>query len=150
MTKATKPQGLEPGTKFLSRNGLRTGVVGGVLGEGGQGAVYEVELERSRFALKWYHDSYVRVDEGLYQRLAKAVERGAPHRSFLWPLELVQVLGRDSFGYLMPLRDPDFVGMRDLIAPPPQRVELSLAQRITLCTHIAQSFMELHASGFCY
>lgn len=141
---------LVAGTKFLSRNGLRTGVVGEMLGEGGQGAVYSADLDGARFALKWYHEYYLTADRGLYERLAKAVERGAPDASFLWPLELVKILDRPSFGYIMPLREPTFVCMRDLIAPPPRRVELSLEKRITLCSRIAQSFLELHASGFCY
>jgi len=138
------------GTRFGSRSGLRSGTVGRLLGEGGQGAVYEVEIDAGRFALKWYHDHYVQIDSGLYPRLAKAVERGAPDPRFLWPLELVRIQGSKSFGYVMPLRNPAYVGMRDLIAPPPKRVELELAQRAKVCAHIAHCFLELHASGFCY
>jgi serine/threonine protein kinase len=40
--------------------------------------------------------------------------------------------------------------MRDLIARPPARIEPSLTVRATICLEIAQSFLELHASGFCY
>jgi DNA-binding helix-hairpin-helix protein with protein kinase domain len=141
---------LRQGSKFQSRNGMRVGVVGQVLGEGGQGIVYDVDLDGGKFALKWYHNSYIQIDTGLYTRLSKAVERGAPDNRFLWPLEIVHISDHQSFGYIMPLRDPSFVGMRDLIAPPPKRVDLSLAQRIKLCSHIAQSFLELHSSGFCY
>jgi DNA-binding helix-hairpin-helix protein with protein kinase domain len=138
------------GTPFASRSGLRTGIVGALLGSGGQGACYEAQVDGGRFALKWYHDHYAEIDSGLYTRLAKAVERGAPDTRFLWPLELVQSPGRRSFGYLMPLRDPAYIGMRELLAPPPKRVELSLAQRATVCAHIAHCFLELHARGFCY
>ncbi len=55
-----------------------------------------------------------------------------------------------SFGYVMRLRDADYVGMRDLIAAPPRRVDPPLSIRAILCLRIAQSFLELHASGFCY
>lgn len=141
---------LPEGARFHSRNRMRTGSVGRVLGKGGQGTVYEVEMEGSPFALKWYHDYYIDLDTNLYARLAGAVDRGAPDRRFLWPLELVHVEGQRSFGYVMPLRDDSFVGMRNLIAPPPDRVELTLAQRASVCAAIAHCFLELHASGLCY
>jgi hypothetical protein len=40
--------------------------------------------------------------------------------------------------------------MRALISRPPNRIDPPLAVRATLCLHIAQSFLELHSSGFCY
>lgn len=150
MSTAVGTEDLKAGTCVQSRNGMRSGVVGEVLGAGGQGSVYLLEMEGGVFALKWYHDHYIEIDSGLYQRLAKAVERGAPDNRFLWPLELVHIPGRTSFGYVMPLRDTKFVGMRRLIAPPPKRIELSLGQRVSVCAHIAHCFLELHASGFCY
>ncbi|MEM1229666.1 MAG: serine/threonine-protein kinase [Pseudomonadota bacterium] len=141
---------LAPGTRFESRNGLRSGVVEQLLGAGGQGAVYQVRYEGAPFALKWYHPYYVQIDTSLHDRLTQAVARGAPDARFLWPLELVNIPGEQSFGYLMALRDANYVGMRDLIAPPPQRVELSLAQRTQVCEHIAHCFLQLHSRGFCY
>lgn len=141
---------LPPGTRFSSLSGLRSGVVGQVLGAGGQGAVYQVEIDGGQFALKWYHEHYVGIDTGLESRLARAAQRGAPDARFLWPLELVRIPGRKSFGYVMPLRDAAYAGMRDLIAPPPKRLELSLGARAQVCQHIAHCFLQLHASGFCY
>jgi hypothetical protein len=141
---------LADGTQFSSRNGLRTGTVGALLGAGGQGAVYRVRYENADFALKWYHPYYVQIDTGLESRLARAVERGAPDPRFLWPLELIEIPGEASFGYLMGLRQASYVGMKDLIAPPPQRVELSLSQRLQVCGHIAHCFLQLHSRGLCY
>ncbi len=141
---------LSPGTQFVSSKATRTGVVRSVLGAGGQGTVYAVDLEGATFALKWYHEHYIDIDTGLRDRLANAVERGAPDGRFLWPLELVTIPGNPSFGYIMPVRAGHYVGMRDLIAPPPKRVELSLADRAKLCARIADSFLQLHARGFCY
>jgi hypothetical protein len=141
---------LDEGTLFSSMHGTRHGRVRGFLGEGGQGSVYEVEIEGASFALKWYHEYYTKLDVTLRERLTWAVERGAPDDNFLWPLDLVEIRGRREFGYVMPLRQHHFNGMRDLIAAPPRRVELSLEQRMVLCLRLAQSFLELHASGFCY
>ena len=141
---------LAAGTLLASVRGGRPGRVLKLLGAGGQGAVYEIELDQSRFALKWYHPHYTRVDLDLRARLDRAIERGAPAESFLWPLDLVEIAGRAEFGYVMPLRQSSYRGMRDLIARPPQRIELSLEQRLRLCAGLARSFLELHASGFCY
>lgn len=141
---------LAPGTTFASARGARRGVVCQLLGMGGQGAVYEVDIDGRRFALKWYHDHYVAIDRGLRERLTRAVERGAPDRTFLWPLDIVARPDSESFGYIMLLRDPAYAGMRGLIARPPHRVELTLAQRMMLCARVANSFLELHSRGFCY
>ncbi len=143
-------QEFSPGTTFRTWRGGRPGRILQHLGAGGQGAVYAVEVEGRRFALKWYHDSYIAIDTTLRARLSRAIERGAPADSFLWPIDLAEMPGSRSFGYVMRLRAPDFHGMRDLIARPPKRVELPLARRAMLCLNIAQAFLELHANGFCY
>ncbi|MEM7568565.1 MAG: serine/threonine protein kinase [Pseudomonadota bacterium] len=141
---------LPPGTRFQNATGARQGVIDAFLGQGGQGSVYAVSLEGGSFALKWYHDSYTQIDTGLRQRLTHAVHRGAPNSSFLWPLELVEIDGQQSFGYVMPVRGSEYRGMRDLIARPPERVELTLAQRFMICCKLADSFLQLHAQGLCY
>ncbi len=138
------------GTLFSSVNGRRRGSVVRLLGAGGQGAVYEVSFEGAAFALKWYHDYYVEIDTGLRPRLERALERGAPDERFLWPLELVTVQGSPSFGYIMPLRTANYRGMGDLIAPPPQRLELSFPARASVCEQLSRCFLQLHARGFCY
>ncbi|MEO0410464.1 MAG: serine/threonine protein kinase [Pseudomonadota bacterium] len=141
---------LPPGTRFKNATGVREGRVEALLGQGGQGAVYDVSLEGGRFALKWYHDSYIEIDTGLRARLTHAVHRGAPNGSFLWPLELVEIDGQASFGYVMPVRGSEYRGMRDLIARPPDRVDLTMPQRFMICCRLADAFLQLHAQGLCY
>jgi len=128
----------------------RSGRVGRLLGAGGQGEVYHVTVEGLPFALKWYHRHYVEIDIGLRTRLERTIRRGAPTPDFLWPLDLVDIPGSGSFGYVMPLRSESFRGIRDIIAPPPQRLNLSLADRANVCLQLANAFLELHAGGFCY
>ena len=140
---------LRAGQDFATTSGRR-GRVGALLGAGGQGEAYVVSLDGLSFALKWYHPHYVTIDTMLRTRLDRAVRRGAPTNDFLWPLDLVDIAGSGSFGYVMPLRSDSFVSIRDLIAPPPRRLELSLPRRADVCLHLARSFLELHASGFCY
>lgn len=141
--------GLTLGRSFTTAGGRR-GRVDELLGAGGQGECYRVTLDGIPLALKWYHPHYVLVDTGLRARLDRAVRRGAPASDFLWPLDLVDIPDSASFGYLMPLRAGHFVSIRDLIAPPPRRLALSLPMRATVCLHLARSFLDLHASGFCY
>lgn len=141
---------MPPGTGFVATHSGRAGVVRDLLGAGGQGAVYAVECEGARLALKWYHPHVVQADTGLRERLTRAVLRGPPDNSFLWPIDLVEIRGRPSFGYLMPLREGHLRCMRDLIARPPQRLELDLRTRLLVCLRIAESMLALHANGFCY
>ena len=149
------------GTPFRTLRGGHLGSFGRLLGAGGQGAVYTADLRGSAFALKWYHPSYAAIDTGLRPRLLRAIEQGAPNDAFLWPIDLVEITGTNisgqpgarpapSFGYIMRLRDPEYAGMRDLIARPPTRIEPPLPIRAAICLHIAESFLQLHAGGFCY
>ena len=142
------------GTRFRTLRGGHLGSFGRLLGAGGQGAVYAADLRGGAYALKWYHPSYAAVDAGLRPRLLRAIEQGAPNDAFLWPMDLVELASPSSsgasFGYIMRLRGPEYAGMRDLIARPPARIEPPLPVRAAICLHIARSFLQLHAGGFCY
>jgi hypothetical protein len=52
-----------------------------------------------------------------------------------------------QFGYVMPLRDPAYKSMEDLMAA---RVTPSFRALATLGYHLAYSFLRLHADGLCY
>lgn len=145
-----RAEDLPLGTPFLTVRGRRHGRVVELLGAGGQGAVYTVDIDGSRFALKWYHDSIVKIDKTLRARLSRAIGVGPPTDRFLWPIDLVEVAHSGSFGYVMPLRQAEYAGMRGLISRPPNRLELPLAKRVMVCHSVAHNFLELHARGFCY
>ncbi len=146
---ARSEHALVDGQPIRTING-RPGRVGHLLGAGGQGEVYQIEMAGSPFALKWYHLHYIDADEMLRQRLERAVRRGPPTSDFLWPLDLAEVPGRAGFGYVMPLRSGSYTSIQDIIAPPPKRLELSLSLRADICRQLADNFLQLHANGFCY
>ena len=115
------------------------------LGAGGQGEVYEVFYEGRRLALKWYfHQSATEAQKKLIDQL---VSRGRPDERFLWPIELIGIIGKKSFGYLMPLRPSQFSNIVDLMK---RRIEPSFDAIITACVQLADSFHKLHEKKFCY
>jgi eukaryotic-like serine/threonine-protein kinase len=121
--------------------------VGRILGEGGQGSVYELipdDPQRRTLALKWYRP------EATYpaQRsaLLRLTEQAAPSDEFLWPLEVID--GTDgAFGYVMPIRSAKHVPVADLLTG---KVDVGFSTVARLCMGLADSFLKLHAQGLCY
>ena len=132
---------LEPGAVLT---GVFSGIAARVetlLGEGGQGAVYRVRLNDRPFALKWYNATMIAADPGLWTRLRKAVDRGAPSDRFLWPFDLVTAGGRNErFGYLMRLRGEQYAKLTALIAG---EAEASFRAIARTCFNLADAFSAL-------
>ncbi len=125
----------------------RRGTVTSFLGEGSQGSVYAVSVvPGGELALKWYHRSTATNHQR--QALAELVERGAPSGRFLWPIEMVEGIdGSSSFGYLMPLRPAEYVGIDRMLRG---KVPTRYSTITTLCLELADAFLSLHAQGLCY
>ncbi len=140
-------QTLKPGQTLRSVSSRLTVRVKSLLGEGGQGEVYVVELDGQPFALKWYHDVVLRVDRGLYNRLQIAVDRGAPSNRFLWPFELVTMPDGSRLGYLMRLRQPRFQPVNDLLQG---IVQTSFRTLATSCCLLTDALFALHSKGLAY
>jgi DNA-binding helix-hairpin-helix protein with protein kinase domain len=121
-------------------------VVEGWIGGGGQGEVYLVNLEGWQCALKWYAPNYLPADPLLRRRLITAIQSGPPSDKFLWPIDLAEG-ARASFGYLMPLRDPAFCDLNDLMR---RKVDPSFRAVATAGLYLAHSFLLLHTKGLCY
>lgn len=117
------------------------------LGSGGQGEVYQVRVEGQPYALKWYFPHYLPQDPDLRERLEAAIGKGAPNDRFLWPLELVNHPDGHTFGYIMPLREPRFKGLVDLMK---RLIEPSFRALCTAAFELSDSYLQLHAKGLCY
>lgn len=126
------------------------------LGGGGQGQVFEVAFVGERMAMKWYYPSCLQRDPGLRERLRTAIRTASPNASFLWPIVLLEPtpecqaelrIPAGSFGYLMKLRPPEFVGAVEHCAG---RLSISLRQVLRACFLLAEGFHALHSKGLCY
>jgi eukaryotic-like serine/threonine-protein kinase len=129
----------------LAASGRRASI-GRLLGEGSQGAVYLADVEHGgAHALKWYfpHAATPAQREAIETLLL----RGAPAAQFLWPLELARSGHRPEFGYVMPLRPPQFVGLGGLLTG---AVDVGIATVLTVCLELSHAFLSLHAQGLCY
>lgn len=142
---------LTQGTKLQSQVGYRI-TVGSQLGEGGQGAVYQVSTAEGEFALKWYHPPEPKRKQA-HEEQRKALEElcqiRPPDERLLWPIDTVH-RGAD-FGYLMRLRPSDYSSIEELLLG---RVEFGRAGPLrALCSAamgIVDCYRRLHLSGYCY
>ena len=123
---------------------LRAGTavtVGERLGEGGQGVVHSVTIGGAPYAVKWYRYS---PSGELRKSIAALVERGRPHRDFIWPIDLVVSDELSGFGYVMPRLEPRFSSFAQLVSrsdQPPFRVVITIggtwSRRSRRCTRLA-------------
>jgi serine/threonine protein kinase len=121
-------------------------VVTRTLGEGSQGVVFEAnDAAGPPLAIKWYYPHT--ATESQRQAIALLIERGAPSDRFLWPTELLSERGVPGFGYVMPLRPPDFASLSDLLVG---RADMPFRSVCRLCLDLSHSFLLLHAQGLCY
>ncbi len=97
-------------------------------------------------ALKWYYASSATPAQ--YERISRLVHRTPSNEAFeLWPADLASATSRESFGYLMPIREPRFQSLSIYIA---NRMVTSLEMVCTAASNLADAFLDLHTAGLCY
>jgi serine/threonine protein kinase len=131
-------------TVWLEISGERCEIVD-LIGSGGQGQVYHTSINGEDCALKWYF-SHSATD---HQRTAieRLIHKGPPNNRFLWPLDTAVCQGLTSFGYIMPLREPRYRSMSELMS---RVVDPTFKTLTTMALELADSFLRLHSLGFCY
>lgn len=141
------------GTVMEFKRGERINLEGGKvaavkekLGEGGQGAVYKVEIDGMPFALKWYTCRF-KNPKKFRSNLKSNIECGAPDEKFLWPKFLTEE--RDgSFGYVMDLRPKEFSDFSDILN---NKIKFASTEKSVLAAlNITNAFRELHRKGLSY
>lgn len=115
------------------------------LGGGGQGEVYRANLGGKPVALKWYFPASATPQQR--KALEVLIKKGPPNERFLWPMELTSASGVQGFGYVMPLREPRYRGIVDLMK---RRIEPDFRALAIAGMHISHSFLQLHSKGLCY
>ena len=115
-----------------------------LLGSGGQGMVYMVEVDGEKFALKWYKRM---PSDNFIQNLRKNIEEGSPSPMFLWPQAITKTRF-GSVGYLMPLK-PE--GYEEFSKFRLAKVRFASFRAIlTAAIETCEAFKILHAKGLSY
>ena len=115
------------------------------IGGGGQGEVYRADLRGEMVAVKWYRPALAGPLQ--HKALDELIGKGEPSGAFLWPLDFVTKPESSSFGYIMPLRDPRFVSMSELMR---RNVDPDARVLATTGYSLAEAFLSLHTQGLCY
>ena len=103
---------LKVGQIIRSRNGKRYSV-NKLLGSGGQGEVYSVNVDGREKALKWYYPHT--ATEQQKRAIEDIIKHGKPNDKFLWPIEIVESSGIKGFGYLMDIRPSNYKNIVDIM-----------------------------------
>jgi serine/threonine protein kinase len=136
---------LSRGSRVRLAHGGGDAIVGDLLGSGGQGEVYRVDVNGEGYALKWYLPGMVPAHQR--DAIGYLIERGAPSDRFLWPIDLADASSGPCFGYVMPLRPDGYATFADLLSG---RVDATFSALTRSGFEFADSFLRLHSLGFCY
>jgi DNA-binding helix-hairpin-helix protein with protein kinase domain len=138
---------LKAGDRLSTEISKATVVVEEILGEGAQGEIYPARLGTGRVAVKWYKPQWIKVDQGLRERLRETIRRDPPSPRFLWPMDVVVSADKPGFGYVMPYRESRFQDFSLIISG---QVHASFRTLATAGLQTAEGYPHLHAKGLCY
>lgn len=129
--------------QIINLTNSRKLIVKDLLGVGGQGEVYLVELDNKNYALKMYIDE---VSGDFKYNLKNNINKKSPSDNFLWPLELVEI--NNKLGYLMELRPKNYESFISFL-----NGKVKFKDQNTLiywCIELCMSFKKLHEKGYSY
>ena len=116
------------------------------IGEGGQGVVHVARLNGTPFAVKWFRPGP--GSDEMRTSITALIQRGRPpHPAFVWPINLVSSDHLPGFGYVMPLLEPRFVSLAQLLN---QEMQPSFRIITTIGRELVDAFAALHSAGLCY
>jgi serine/threonine protein kinase len=117
------------------------------IGEGGQGAVYQVDYNGKPKALKWYSGKKIKNPDKFYANLENNIKRERPTGAFLWPEDITVKMG-GAFGYIMDLRPPEYRDFSKFLIG--REGFASITAMTNAALHITAGFRELHLKGYSY
>ena len=118
--------------------------VGQPLGTGGQGIVYEGRTSAGHpVAIKWYLPAFQQKE--LRESITTLVDETAPSVNFLWPIDLVTK--GDEFGYVMPLRPPNYSNLTMVLG---RRVSIKFRELVRAASQTVSAFKALQSKGLFY
>ena len=94
------------------------------------------------YALKWYFKPSATARQK--KSLETIIAKGAPDKSFLWPMEMVTPAGYDVFGYIMALRPKNYKSIMDLMK---NRAQPTFYVLCRTAYNAAKGYQKLHAMG---
>ncbi len=134
---------LKPKDKVTLTNGSFATIIK-ELGRGGQGIVYQVEVNGQTMALKWYLNL---MNDKFYRNLEENITKGAPSDAFLWP-EYLTTKQNGSFGYIMKLRPQGYHEFGHYLLA--KSKFKSFEALVNAAMKICEGFKSLHLSGLSY
>lgn len=122
------------------------------LGEGTQGVAYLVDGPDGQEVVKWYFRPHgtPAQREAIGQLVNRGRPRGQGGKRFVWPKDIVSSPNDSAtFGYLMPVIDTSrFVELNAIQAK--RHPQPNIPELCRISYNIADSFSDLHLSGYCY
>jgi len=116
------------------------------LGEGGQGIVYQVTVNRKLYALKWYTCELANKKEFI-KNIQENIKNGAPDPKFLWP-QFVTKEKYGSFGYIMAIKPDGYSNFSDILN---KKIQFKSDEvMIKAALNIVNGFRALHRKGLSY
>jgi serine/threonine protein kinase len=117
------------------------------IGEGGQGAVYTVDYNGQKKALKWYSGKKIAKPKIFYENLENNITKGKPTNAFLWPEAITEKDGT-AFGYIMDLRPPEYKEFSKFLIC--REKFASITAMTNTAIQITAGFRALHQKGYSY
>jgi eukaryotic-like serine/threonine-protein kinase len=134
-------------TQIFSEKFNITYFVKNLIGKGGQGEVFFVEKEGGgTFAFKkYFRNTKQEILSKQRSTIKKLIAVGAPNSSFLWPFDLIDLPSDGTFGYLMPLRNSDFISVDKLC-----KKNESFVVTVNAIYNLADNMNALHNKNLAY
>ena len=96
--------------------------------------------------MKWFRPGP--GNEEMRKSITALIQRGRPpHQAFVWPIDLVSSDRLPGFGYVMPLLEPRFISLAQLLN---QEMQPSFRVITTIGRELVDAFAALHSAGLCY